>query len=79
MNKNEIFEKISKIIKKNYGREEVHINSKLTGTENSLDFESLEIVSLIADVENEFDLIIDFDVLFITVSDIVEEVIKLIN
>lgn len=76
--KKEITNKIINIVKKYCDVEEITLKTTLQGAEeNSLDMDSLGIVSFIVDVEKEFDIIIDFDKYFECIEDVVDEVIKL--
>ena len=62
------------LIKEFTGNKKVTIDSVLGNGEGGLDLTSLEIVNLIVQIEDKFDIIIDFDVHFIQVSDVVREV-----
>lgn len=80
MNNSEyVFKKVSRILEESYDVSDVHIDSILSNGEKGLDLDSFEIVSLIIEIEKEFDIVIDFDVLFITVEDIVEEICRIIE
>ncbi len=78
-NKEIIFERIKKIFSDYYKIKDEYMDSVLAKGEKGLELDSLEIVALIAKVENEFNIIIDFDVLFVTVEDIVNEVSTIID
>lgn len=74
MRKEEIFKKIQQIIKEQFeiSPENVNMETSLSfGKADSLELESLQIVSLIVFVEDTFNIIIDYDVLFNTIEDIV--------
>lgn len=75
----QIFEDISSILKEKYGKNNVNFDTGLTNGENSLDLDSLEIVRLIIQIEEKYNIIIDLDILFKTVDDIVSEVYKKLN
>lgn len=79
MNREDIFKKIKLIINEISGKDEIYFDSFLSSDNQGLDMSSMDIVHLIVNVEEEFDIIIDFDVLFVTVGDIVNEVEKLIK
>lgn len=79
MNREDIFEKIRLIINEISGKDEIYFDSFLSSDNQGLDMSSMDIVHLIVNVEEEFDIIVDFDVLFVTVGDIVNEVEKLIK
>lgn len=72
-----VFKRISKILNDTYDVGDVYLDSVLSNGEKGLDLDSLEIVSLIVKIEEEFDIVIDFDVLFITVEDIVKEICRI--
>lgn len=75
----EIFSDICLILKESFDKNNISLESTLSKGENSLDLNSLEIVSFIVKVEENFNIIIDFDVLFVTVQDVVNEVQRLLN
>ena len=57
--------------------QEILLGTKLIGgDENSLDMDSLGMVKFIVKVEEKFDIIVDFDVTFQNVEDVVEYVEK---
>lgn len=78
-NEKEIFGDICLILKESFDKNNISLASTLSKGDNSLDLNSIEIVSFIMKVEENFNIIIDFDVLFVTVQDVVNEVQKLLN
>ena len=67
------------ILKESFDKNNISLASTLSKGDNSLDLNSIEIVSFIMKVEENFNIIIDFDVLFVTVQDVVNEVQRLLN
>jgi len=78
-NEKEIFSDICSILKESFDKNNISLASTLSKGDNSLDLNSIEIVSFIMKVEENFNIIIDFDVLFVTVQDVVNEVQRLLN
>lgn len=78
-NEKEIFGDICLILKESFDKNNISLASTLSKGDNSLDLNSIEIVSFIMKVEENFNIIIDFDVLFVTVQDVVNEVQRLLN
>lgn len=84
MEKEAIFEEIIRLIRQNFTSIETEIgyNTFLSGggaNSDSLDFTSIEIVSLIVKIEDRFNLIIDFDVFYETIGDIVDDLEHRLN
>lgn len=81
MSRKEIFEAVKDqiCIQKESSQLIVEEDSTLNTGEKSLDFDSLEIVNLIVEIEKKFDIIIDFDRLFVSVGDIVDEIESQLN
>ena len=74
MDRMQIFNEIALMLENTYGKCNVSENTMLSNGEDSLDLDSLEIVNLIIQIEKKFDIIIDFDVFFNTVGDLVSNV-----
>lgn len=74
MDKNEIFEIVAQIINENFNKEVTDGRMQLGAGDAGLELNSIEIVQLVVLVEEKFDIIFDFDRLFYTVDEIVEEV-----
>ena len=68
-NEKEIFSDICSILKESFDKNNISLASTLSKGDNSLDLNSIE----------NFNIIIDFDVLFVTVQDVVNEVQRLLN
>lgn len=82
MKRKEIFEKVVEVLRKKHNRIDMTINyetSLTNGSNNSLDLTSLEIVELIVEIEDLFDIIIDFDIVYITIGDIVNDVERMLK
>lgn len=75
-----ITNKVMDIVRKYSDVHEITLNMKLQGVEeNSLDMNSLQIVSIIVDIEDEFGIVVDFDKYFDCIEDIITEVVELIE
>ena len=82
MNSQNILHELNELVKKQFPEVDFDVNlqTKLTGEkENSLDLSSLDIVTLIVNIEERFDIIIDFDKVYVTMEDIVNDVEKKLN
>lgn len=74
MNKAEIFQIIAQIINEKFNKVVTDCTMQLGAGDSGLELNSIEIVELVILVEEKFDIIFDFDKLFYTVDEIVEEV-----
>lgn len=71
-----IMEKLGQILIKEFGKMNINYDTTLNGdNKNCLDLNSLEIVKLIVEIENTFNIIIDFDVRFNSIGDIIKYII----
>lgn len=82
MNKETTLHKLNKIFDEHFeiAYSQFDMDTNLTGSEtNCLDLTSIEIVTFIVHIEDAFDMIIDFDVQFETIGDIVDYLVQTAN
>lgn len=72
MERKKIEEKVREIIEKRFGKKDIKDNSEFLNGINGWDLDSLGLVRLIVEVEECFDIIVDFDEEFHTMNDLVE-------
>lgn len=77
MERKQIYEKIVALIKKQKSKKIVSIEMSLNDGKKGLNLNSMELIQLIVNIEDEFNIIFDLDIMFTTIKEIVDKVEEL--